>query len=241
MTLIYEVTAGSYLYGLNREGSDRDKGQVMLESKELLLGIEDTPALVQTQEQGDGEELDKQRHWLKRFCYLASVKGNPNVLEWLFVPPEQVHVMHPAFKKVIGDPIPFLGLKAIAASHMGFAKAQLHKMMVKNPQMGAARRKLVDTYGYDVKYASHALRLVYQLEELATHGRITFPYPLQIHDVCMRVKTGYMSLDAFKAAFHELAERVDKDVLPKSHLPAKCDVKEINRRLVEFRETVWAS
>lgn len=206
----------------------------MLESKELLLGIDDLPAMVQ---ETDGE-FDKQRHWLKRFCILAA-QGNPNVLEWLFVPPEFVLHVHPEFHTVIGDPTPFLGLEAITARHFGFAKSQLHKMVEKNPQMGAARRALVDTYGYDVKYASHALRLVYQLQEIATTGRITFPYPQAIRDACMAVKLGKVHLTEFKRQFQELADDLDRRVLPSSKLALKPDTREITRRLIHFRETVW--
>src|SRR5262245_12320141 len=39
------------------------------------------------------------------------------------------------------------------------------------------RPELVARYGYDVKYASHALRLAYQGLEVARDGRLTLPMP----------------------------------------------------------------
>lgn len=61
---------------------------------------------------------------------------------------------------------------------MGYMRAQRERLD------GGGRRgrvpnrpELVERYGYDVKYASHALRLAYQGLEIARDGRLTLPMP----------------------------------------------------------------
>ena len=52
------------------------------------------------------------------------------------------------------------------------------------------RPELVARYGYDVKYASHALRLAYQGLEIARDGRLTLPMPEYERERVLRVKRG---------------------------------------------------
>src|SRR6266568_8166828 len=53
-----------------------------------------------------------------------------------------------------------------------------------------ARPELVARYGYDVKYASHALRLAYQGLEVARAGRLTLPMPEPERERVLEVKRG---------------------------------------------------
>jgi hypothetical protein len=52
------------------------------------------------------------------------------------------------------------------------------------------RPELVARYGYDVKYASHALRLAYQGLEIVRDGRLTLPMPEHERERVLRVKRG---------------------------------------------------
>jgi hypothetical protein len=52
------------------------------------------------------------------------------------------------------------------------------------------RPELVARYGYDVKYASHALRLAYQGLEIVRDGRLTLPMPDHERQWVLRVKRG---------------------------------------------------
>ncbi len=52
------------------------------------------------------------------------------------------------------------------------------------------RPELVARYGYDVKYASHALRLAYQGLEVVRDGRLTLPMPAAEREHVLGVKRG---------------------------------------------------
>lgn len=53
-----------------------------------------------------------------------------------------------------------------------------------------SRPELVERYGYDVKYASHALRLAYQGLEVARDGRLTLPMPEVEREHVLSIKRG---------------------------------------------------
>lgn len=55
------------------------------------------------------------------------------------------------------------------------------------------RPELVQRYGYDTKYASHALRLAYQGLEVARDGRLSLPMPAPERERVMAVKRGQVS------------------------------------------------
>jgi uncharacterized protein len=74
---------------------------------------------------------------------------------------------------------------------LGYMRAQRDRLL------GVGRRgrvpnrpELVARYGYDVKYASHALRLAYQGLEIARDGRLTLPMPEPQRERVLRVKRG---------------------------------------------------
>jgi uncharacterized protein len=63
---------------------------------------------------------------------------------------------------------------------------------------------LVARYGYDVKYASHALRLAYQGLEIARDARLTLPMPERERERVLRVKRG--DVPAIEDVLHEIGD-----------------------------------
>ena len=52
----------------------------------------------------------------------------------------------------------------------GYAYSQIHKMQTKNPQ--GKRKASVEKFGYDLKYATHCIRLLAEVEQMFTEGTI---------------------------------------------------------------------
>jgi len=89
-----------------------------------------------------------------------------------------------------------------------------------------ARPELVERYGYDVKYASHALRLAYQGLEIARDGHLTLPMPERERDHVLSVKRGDVPrlqdvIQSITALELEVAERLASSRTP---LPAEPDL-----------------
>jgi hypothetical protein len=87
--------------------------------------------------------------------------------------------------------------------------------------------------GYDVKFASHAIRLFYEGEQLLTTGKLEFPIKGKAYDDIMAVKTGKLTLEQF----YELCdyyEEINHKAFEKTILPEKADWKWANTILVEI-------
>jgi hypothetical protein len=76
-------------------------------------------------------------------------------------------------------------------------------------EMGAKRKQLYAQYGYDVKYASHAIRLTHQLGDILTEGRIVFPYPAELVTVIKAIKTGQVTLAEFDILYAQSLTKVE--------------------------------
>jgi hypothetical protein len=92
-----------------------------------------------------------------------------------------------------------------------------------------------ETLGYDVKFASHAIRLFYEGERLLTTGRLEFPITGKAHDDIMAVKNGNLSIGEFYKLCDDYAER-NRQAKAKSVLPDKADWKWANATLVSILE-----
>jgi predicted nucleotidyltransferase len=87
--------------------------------------------------------------------------------------------------------------------------------------------------GYDVKFASHALRLYHEGERLLATGRLEFPIKGSTHDDIMAVKTGNATIEEF----YELCARYEgmcHKAFESTVLPEKADWKWANTTLVNI-------
>lgn len=229
--IIFSTLCGSHLYGTNTKDSDIDYGDILVESPEQLLGISEADALPQIV----SEDKDVNKHWFRKFVKLAT-KCNPNVLEWLFASESSIKFCHPLFKKYFLDHrSTFLSLNYIKDSHFGFANSQISKMFVYAPDRGAARKELINKYGYDLKYGAHALRLIWQLEEAVRTHDIKFPYVPDICDHLIKIKQGIYAkdqfLDLWKRESNRIEELVEKNPF---NLRKSPDWVKVNELLVGF-------
>jgi uncharacterized protein len=74
---------------------------------------------------------------------------------------------------------------------LGYLQSQLDRLLGHGARQGMPHRpELVPRYGYDVKYASRALRLAYQGLTVARDGRLTLPMPAEERERVLAVKRG---------------------------------------------------
>lgn len=71
----------------------------------------------------------------------------------------------------------------------------------------------MERYGYDVKYACHALRLAYQGLELVRDGRLTLPLPEAERARVLRVKRGEVAaVEDVLAEIDEVRDRIERQL-----------------------------
>lgn len=106
---------------------------------------------------------------LHRFIKLAS-ECNPSVLEMLFVSPEHIIKEAEVGRKLIAHRELFVCARA-KDSFGGFARRQLIKMETDG------RKELIERFGYDVKFAYHAVRILQMEVELLSAGTMSVYRP----------------------------------------------------------------
>jgi len=99
------------------------------------------------------------------------------------------------------------------------------------------RPELELKYGYDVKSAMHALRLLYECKELVSEGSITLPRPER--DLLIRVRTGKYSMDKVIAMADRLFLEC-RDATSRSSLPDTPDRSTVSTLVTECYLRSWS-
>jgi hypothetical protein len=133
--LILKVRVGSHLYGTNTPESDEDFVGIFVPPAEYLLGlknIEEVDLSVKDKDaagKNTSEAIDFKAFTLKKFARLA-LDNNPNILEILFVNPENILFINEVGRKLLDMRYAFIS-KNIKHRFLGYAFSQKHKMVIK--------------------------------------------------------------------------------------------------------------
>ena len=192
---ILRGVVGSTSHGTAIEGQDdRDEMGIFIEPPPEVCGLtpcdhyiyRDKPDGVRS-EAGD---LDLTMYSLRKFCRLAA-KGNPSVVILLWLPEHMsktgagadLVAMREAFiSRESGQR--FLGY--LTAQKMSFTGERTQKVN---------RPELIAKYGYDTKFAMHALRLGFEGIEMLTHRRLTLPVAEPNLTTLRSVRAGEVNYD----------------------------------------------
>jgi uncharacterized protein len=229
---------GSTTHGMAVENQDdRDEMGVFVEPPENVCGLtplehyvyRDQPEGVRSQP-GD---LDLTMYSLRKYCRLAT-QGNPSVLLLLWLP---VYINRTKIgADLVGMREAFMSRQA-GERFLGYLAAQ--KMKLKGERAHTVNRpELVAKYGYDTKFAAHALRLGLEGIELLTQRRLTLPVAEPNLTTLRKVRTGQVGF----AGALELIE--DAEVRLREAVGActwRADIDRINRFMVTAHVEFWQS
>lgn len=180
----YETMMGSIAYGVNQDTSDLDvygfcippKSDVFPHLKGEIPGFgRQTQRFEQYQQHhifdqnaraGNGQEYDLNVYSIVKYFQLT-MENNPNMIDSLYTPNDCVlHVT--TVGQMVRDNRDLFLHKGSWHKFRGYAYSQLSKMSGKSTE--SKRYTLIEKYGYDVKFAYHAVRLVLEAEQiLAEH------------------------------------------------------------------------
>lgn len=182
MIVLHE--AGSHLYGTNHKDSDLDIRGITIAPLNHWIGLQNFDQFqYKNEDLGIDVVIYDIRKWIK-LCYAM----NPNIAETLFVPKNSKCIMYSteAWDILQETRESFVNQRAYDA-FMGFTTAQWKKIQTKQDNK-SGRLSLTDKYGFDVKFAMHAIRLARQGCELLSTGKITFPRPDK--DYLLKIRFG---------------------------------------------------
>lgn len=192
---ILRTVVGSGVHGLAITGTDdHDEMGVFVEPPENVIGpFRSADHYVwRTQPEGARSgpgDTDLVSYSLRKYLRLAT-KGNPTALLPLYAPPDSVLAITPLGQELRALAPSVLSRRAVHR-FLGYLSAQRKRLQGKGSRHGVPNRpELVARFGYDVKYASHALRLAYQGREVARDGSLTLPMPPDEREHVLAVKRG---------------------------------------------------
>lgn len=242
---ILRCTVGSEVHGIGIPGTDdHDKMGIYVETPEQVMGIGFAKQhyVARTVPEGHRSrhgDTDLVMYSLRKYMALVAT-GNPTALLPLFAPQEFVLKSTPlgAYLRILG---PSLLSQQAVHRFLGYADSQRQRVAGQDTRHTPNRPELVEKYGYDTKYASHALRLVIQGLEVARYGRLTLPLREDERDLCLGVKQGARPLEQVLDMIDGRATLIrvclENGTCP---LPEKPDIELVNRWLASAHQHYWA-
>lgn len=201
MTILL-VEVGSTAHGTGLPGGDdHDETAVVVESADQVLGLEPGgPVTVMHRTQPEGVrsgpgDIDQTIHPLRRFLYLA-VTGNPSILMSFWAP---VIEATPEGRELQGLGELLIG-RHVIPRYRGYMQSQAERLLGlaggrHGRRGGGQREELIESFGYDTKYAMHCARLGFQGLELLHTGHLNLPMQGEPSEWLRAVRRGEVTFD----------------------------------------------
>jgi len=242
----YEVIMGSVAYGVSHDQSDMDiygfcippRDYVFPHLRGEVTGFSTPgPQFDQYQEHhindasalsGKGREYDLAIYSIVKYFRLC-MENNPNMIDSLFVPQRCVLHITPIGDMVRDNRKLFLH-KGAWHKFKGYAYAQMRKLKTKQPQ--GKRKKILEEYGYDVKFAYHVVRLLDEVEQILTEQDIDLE---RNREQLKAIRRGDWAVDEIEEYF-SFKEKELETLYTTCELPAKPDEGKIQTLLLNCLE-----
>lgn len=242
---ILRTVVGSGVHGIAIPGTDdHDELGVYIEPPAYVLGVgshrEDYIWRTQPEGVRSGHgDTDLVLYSLRKYLRLA-LKGNPTVLLPLFAPEESLVKVTPLGEELRSLREAFLSRLA-AERFLGYMNGQHERMLGQSRRNVPNRPELVQRYGWDVKYGSHALRLAFQGRELAADATLTLPMRDAERERVLAVKRGEVAREEVSAQISQLEAEV-RELLASSRtpLPPEPDLARIDTWAISAQQRHWA-
>lgn len=244
---ILRTTVGSGLLGVAVEGTDdNDEMGVFIEPKEhiygLMPGVDHYISRTKPEGVRSGPgDTDLVLYSLRKYLRLA-LKGNPTVLLPLYAPEDQLLLTTNVGRGLRELRAGVVSQKAVWR-FLGYMHAQRERMMGGGKQNKVPNRpELIERYGWDTKYGSHALRLAYQGYEMVTTGQLELPLTEPALSRVLAVKTGKVPRAEVSAEINHLQQEVRNILdLSLSPLPKEPNLAAVSAWSVAAHESWWAT
>lgn len=256
--MILRVQVGSGAHGTAIGGQDdRDELGLCLEPPEYVTGLArvpagltgETPSVVFEQyerhtvwdrpgglaNRSGAGDLDVVIYSARKWARLA-LAGNPTVLLVLFVPDAEVMHRTGTAAELVDNAHRFVSRLA-GERFLGYLRSQ-RAALTGEISAHTNRPELVEVYGYDTKYAMHALRLGLQGLELLNTGRITLPVPEPDRAYLRAIRRGEVSFSEVLVAIEDAEARLSR-LQAAEGVPAEPDRAWVDRWLHRSYLAYW--
>jgi predicted nucleotidyltransferase len=243
-SIIYEVMMGSIAYGVNDEESDVDIYGICIPPLSYIFPHLDGEI------HGFGSTEKRFQQYIKDFIgpkdkkhdvtifsivkfFSLAMDNNPNILDALYVPDFCVLSMNDIGQCIRENRKLFLH-RGLWPKFKSYAYSQLHKMKIKQPEIGSKRFDTITKYGYDLKFAYHVVRLIYEAQMFLEEQSMDLQ---RYHSHLKAVKCGEVE----EKEIYEFAASREKhleSLFEKTNLPNRPDEVNIKKLLLHCIEAV---
>jgi hypothetical protein len=215
---------GSRLYGTENENSDLDIRGFVFMPKDYTLGIKKFEQHM-PQNLSDGDFVV----WsVEKFVNML-LKGSSVAFEMLFCPDTHVLRKSAVAKALMVNKAWFVSQRVIKAS-LGYAQSEWRKVKGETTRdLGARRKAEIEKYGYSVRNASHAIRILDSFYSLGKYGSMKFP--CDGHAFLKAVKEGNVKFEDAEGIYEQSLERLEECL---DLVPRKVPLEKINNLLVSL-------
>jgi len=160
------------------------------------------------------------------------LNSNPNILSILWNRPDMYIRIEPLGQKIIDNRHIFAS-KKIYKTFVGYALSQLKRMNKSQYKgyMGSKKKELVDKYGFDVKMASHTIRLLKCGIEFLETGEFEV-YRKKDREELIAIKQGKWSFEDINLYVNNLMYDIDS-AYKHSQLPPQPNYNTANELLMD--------
>jgi predicted nucleotidyltransferase len=241
----YEVISGSIAYGVS-DPSDMDVVGITIPSKTTIfphlkgdiIGFGTQKSNFESYQQHhisyDGKDYDLTIYNIVKFFSLT-MDANPNMLDMLYEPSNCVLKIS-KIGTLIRDHRSLFLSKNVFHRFKGYAFSQLAKAKNRNPE--GKRKAIVDQFGYDVKFASHVVRLMDECEQILTEGNINL---LRAKEHIKAIRRGEISLSDIEKWFQSKEFELEKIYNTTNIIPYRPDEGAIKTLLITCLEEKFGS
>ena len=180
-----------------------------------------------------GREFDFELHNLTKFLRLAE-ENNVNQVDLLFAADELVTHCSPVGRMLLDNRGLFLS-KLYHKKCVGYANDQYNAAIWARPS--GKRAEMISRFGYDIKSAAHAIRLLEQCRMVLCEGRLDL---MSFSAELLEIRRGDWSLGKFVNEFTERDAALD-DYYLRCSLPEKPDHLLVRRLLLDCLEHQFGS
>lgn len=242
--LSYMTYFGSIIYGVNNDMSDVDIVGITIPPKEIIFPERFNDAIygfdhIETFDQWQNHHmLDNVRKREYDYCIYGIVKyiklcseNNPNVLETLFVKPNHV-IFQDNIAKYLRENSKIFLHKGSLSKFRGYSVSQMKKIKNQQNSTNPKRAKLIEKFGYDTKFAGHAVRLLLEAEQISREGDLILDRNAKFVN---NVREGEMSLEQLEKFVETKLLQLEED-FTKSKISESENKKEVKQILLNCLE-----
>lgn len=240
---------GSVAYGVSSDTSDVDVYGFCIPSKEQVFPhlAGEVPGFGTQKQRFDvwqehhikdaeaGKEYDFSVYSIVKFFALV-MENNPNMVDALFVP--RRCILHSTdIAEMVREKRKMFLHKGSFHKFRGYAYRQMSKIKEKRNSSNPKRAADVATFGFDLKFAYHVLRLALECEQLLMTGDLDLE---RDREILKSVRRGEWTLEQIEAWFTE-KERHLEGLYANSTLPHGPDEAAIKQLLLDCLEHHYGS